>query len=143
MLQLYHPESTATLAWPSSTRPTGEARIANAGHLPPLLLPHRGEASFIETRGPLLGLGLRHPPSTRLQLGPHDGLLMLTDGLIERRGTDLADCTGTPQAHRGRGPARDRGTLRHPARPFGNDLEDDVALLALRLNADRGPSPAG
>ena len=137
------PRRPRPCAWPSSTRPRARPALANAGHLPPLLLPSRGEASFIETRGPLLGLGLRHPPSTRLQLGPHDGLLMLTDGLIERRGTDLADSLEHLQAHRGRGPAQTEALCDTLLDRFGNDLEDDVALLALRLNADRGPSPAG
>jgi serine phosphatase RsbU (regulator of sigma subunit)/DNA-binding response OmpR family regulator len=142
MLQLYHPEATATLCLALIDPDTGEARIANAGHLPPLLLPHRGEASFIETRGPLLGLGLRHPPSTRLQLGPCDGLLMVTDGLIERRGTDLADSLEDLRRTAAAAPPGTEALCDTLLDRFGDDLEDDVALLALRLSAGRGPSPS-
>ncbi|RCH69465.1 fused response regulator/phosphatase [Streptomyces sp. SDr-06] len=140
MLQRYHPEATATLCLALIDPATGLARVASAGHLPPLLLPHRGGASFIDIRGPLLGLGLRHPPSTRLRLGPRDGLLMVTDGLIERRGADLADSLEQLRSAAAAAPAGTGALCDRLLDRFGDDREDDVALLALRLGAARGPS---
>ncbi|MFB7743065.1 SpoIIE family protein phosphatase [Streptomyces sp. NPDC059095] len=136
MLQLYHPEATATLCLALIDPATGAARIANAGHLPPLLLPGGGGASYIETRGPLLGLGLRHPPSTRIQLGPSDGLLMVTDGLIERRGTDLEVSLEHLRRAAAEAPSATEALCDALLERFGDDPEDDVALLALRLGAD-------
>ena len=68
---------------------------------------------------------------------------MLTDGLIERRGTDLADSLEHLRHTAAAAPPETEALCDTLLDRFGNDLEDDVALLALRLNADRGPSPAG
>ena len=63
--------------------------VANAGHLPPLLLTgDRPEVAAI--RGGLpFGVGTFGRDVTTVQLAPGDGLVAFTDGLVERRGEDI------------------------------------------------------
>ncbi|WAZ21286.1 fused response regulator/phosphatase [Streptomyces cinnabarinus] len=133
MLQHYHPEVTATVCLVLADPATGRARIANAGHIPPLIVRAEGRAEYVKVCGPLLGLGLDRPQPTELSLAPSDRLLMVTDGLIETRGVDLAVSldqlrTAATEAPPGLAPLCD--TL---LRCFGHDREDDIAMLALRL----------
>ncbi|WNO74963.1 MULTISPECIES: fused response regulator/phosphatase [unclassified Streptomyces] len=132
MLQRYHPEATATVCLALIDPATGRTRIANGGHIRPLIVDGTGGARYAEVSGPLLGLGLGRPRPAEVRLARSERLLMVTDGLIETRGTDLAV-------------SMDR--LRHAARqaPPGVEAlcdslldrfgtrEDDVALLALRM----------
>ncbi|MFE7174491.1 SpoIIE family protein phosphatase [Streptomyces sp. NPDC057616] len=132
MLQHYHPEVTATVCLALVDPATGRTRIANAGHLPPLILRGRGEAAYAKADGPLLGLGLPHPEPTELTLGPADRLLMVTDGLIETRGTDLSVSMEQLRAAAiGSLPGLDAlcDTL---LGCFGHDREDDIAMLAVQ-----------
>ncbi|MFI6338164.1 SpoIIE family protein phosphatase [Streptomyces sp. NPDC050535] len=133
MLQRYHPEVTATVCLALIDPATGRTRIANAGHIPPLIIRDSGSADYAKAAGPLMGVGLSHPPPTELFLEPTDRLLMVTDGLIETRGTDLAASMETLRsAAAGALPGLDAlcDTLFDC---FGRDREDDIALLALRL----------
>ncbi|MFE4969717.1 SpoIIE family protein phosphatase [Streptomyces sp. NPDC056660] len=133
LLQHYHAEVTATLCLALIDPGTGRTRIANAGHIPPLILGEDGSAEYVKASGPLLGVGLPHPPPTELVLGPADRLLMVTDGLIETRGTDLTvSMEHLRAAAVGALPGLEAlcDTL---LACFGRDREDDVALLALSL----------
>ncbi|MFF1682050.1 SpoIIE family protein phosphatase [Streptomyces sp. NPDC058256] len=133
MLQRYHPDLTATVCLVLIDPATGRTRIANAGHIPPLIIRDSGGADYVKVSGPLLGIGLPHPPPTELFLEPTDRLLMITDGLIETRGTDLAaSMEHLRAAASGALPGLDAlcDTL---LASFGRDREDDIALLALRL----------
>lgn len=133
MLQRYHPDVTATVCLLVIDPATGRTRIANAGHIPPLIIRDSGSADYAKAAGPLLGVGLPHPPPTELFLEPTDRLLMITDGLIETRGTDLAaSMEQLRAAASGALPGLDAlcDTL---LASFGRDREDDIALLALRL----------
>lgn len=133
MLQRYHPDVTATVCLLVIDPATGRTRIANAGHIPPLIIRDSGSADYAKAAGPLLGVGLPHPPPTELFLEPTDRLLMITDGLIETRGTDLAaSMEHLRAAASGALPGLDAlcDTL---LASFGRDREDDIALLALRL----------
>ncbi len=115
---------------------TGHLSWARAGHLPPVLL-HRGTARPLDPpTGMILGVAPRARYATaELTLAPGDRLLLYTDGLIERRGTDLGAgldrllhvCTEY------RAPGLD-GLLDHLLRRLGapNPL-DDTCLLAVRL----------
>ena len=142
MLQRYHPEVTATVCLVHVDPGTGRTLIANAGHIPPLLIRDTGSADYAKAEGPLLGIGLPHPPPTELFLEPTDRLLMVTDGLIETRGTDLADSLEHLRAAAtGALPGLDAlcDTL---LVCFGHEREDDIAMLALRL-ADEDRPAAG
>jgi serine phosphatase RsbU (regulator of sigma subunit)/PAS domain-containing protein len=71
---------------------TRTLRWARAGHLPPILV-RDGAADPLPMPGGML-LGAVAEPSyeeLRLELKPHDTLLMYTDGLIERRDSSLQD----------------------------------------------------
>ncbi|MFD6998068.1 SpoIIE family protein phosphatase [Streptomyces mirabilis] len=133
MLQRYHPGITTTVCLVLVDPTTGRTRIANAGHIPPLIIRDNGGADYSKAAGPLLGVGLPHPPPTELFLEATDRLLMVTDGLIETRGTDLAvSMEHLRAAATGALPGLDAlcDTLLDC---FGRDREDDIALLALRL----------
>ncbi|MDQ0777731.1 serine phosphatase RsbU (regulator of sigma subunit)/CheY-like chemotaxis protein [Streptomyces aurantiacus] len=135
MLRHYHPAITATVCLALIDPGTGRARIANAGHIPPLVIRDTGTAEYAKAVGPLLGVGLPHPTPTELVLEAGDRLLMVTDGLIETRGTDLAaSMEHLRVAAAGAQPGLDDlcDTLLDC---FGHDREDDIALLALRLSS--------
>ncbi|MFH8792961.1 SpoIIE family protein phosphatase [Streptomyces sp. NPDC017941] len=133
MLQRYHPDVTATMCLAHVELPSARVRIANAGHIPPLVVHDSGTAAYVRASGPLLGLGLDRPPPVETRLTTGDRLLMITDGLIETRGVDLAvsmeqlrlAATATPP-----GVAALCDTL---LECFGRERDDDIALLALRL----------
>ncbi|BBC37061.1 Stage II sporulation protein E [Streptomyces graminofaciens] len=133
MLQHYHPDLTATVCIALVEPGTGRVRVANAGHIPPLIVREAGDAEYVKASGPLLGLGLDRPEPTETVLWPTDRLLMVTDGLIETRGTDLSvslEHLRTAAAGAPLGTVALCDTLLHC---FGRDREDDIALLALRL----------
>ncbi|MFC3576503.1 fused response regulator/phosphatase [Streptomyces yaanensis] len=133
LLQHLHPDATATVCLVLVEPDSGRIRIANAGHIPPLIMHGDGSAEYAVAAGPLLGLGLDRPPPTEAVLRPADRLLMVTDGLIESRGTDLAvsmEQLRTAAANAPSGLAALCDTL---LGCFGRDRQDDIALLALRL----------
>jgi len=133
MLQHYHPDVTATVCLVLVAPDSGRMRIANAGHIPPLVVHEDGSAGYADASGPLLGLGLDRPPPTEAVLGPADRLLMVTDGLIETRGTDLAVSMELLRTAAAGAPPGLGGLCDTLLGCFGRDREDDIALLALRL----------
>ncbi|WUG05349.1 SpoIIE family protein phosphatase [Streptomyces sp. NBC_00467] len=113
----------------------------NAGHPPPLLITHDGQARYLdETHGMLLGTGAIRPrPDAVTILPPRATLLLYTDGLIESphhsidHGLDRLRRHAASLAHRPLDSFCD--TLLDQVRPSDND--DDVAMIALRT-----PPPA-
>lgn len=89
LLVQHRPGWTATLCIVLVEPGTGRIHIANAGHLPPLLMPSDGAARYLHDHGPLLGLGLSHPTPTTHHISPGARLLMVTDGLIEIPGAHI------------------------------------------------------
>ncbi|MFC0438313.1 SpoIIE family protein phosphatase [Kutzneria buriramensis] len=67
-----------------------ELRWARAGHLPPLVIMD-GRTEFLSgARGPVLGLGTGMKfTEERCSLSPRAGIVLYTDGLVERRDADL------------------------------------------------------
>src|SRR5919202_2120514 len=110
------------------------ARLANAGHPPPLLIADR-VATFLAPRPELLlGAGGDRPRSTAtVALPPNATLLLYTDGLIERRDRSLDH--GLAALRSGAADLADRSVeelcdellARFAAAP-----DDDVCLLAVR-----------
>ena len=120
-------------------------RWSNAGHPPPLVLQPDGAVCVLE-REPDLLLGV-DPAVERadheVELPPGATVLFYTDGLIERRGVPLdeglawlsgvvAGCAGVPLTE-----LCDRLLAE-----LAGAVEDDVALLALRVHPDDRPRPA-
>ncbi|MDN3020689.1 fused response regulator/phosphatase [Streptomyces sp. S.PB5] len=133
MLQRYHPDLTATVCLALIDPGTGRTLIANAGHIPPLIVRDTGSADYVKAAGPLLGVGLPHPPVTELFLEPTDRLLMVTDGLIETRGTDLSASMEHLRAAAAGSLSGLDALCDTLLASFGHDREDDIAMLALRL----------
>ncbi|GAA1890959.1 hypothetical protein GCM10009837_11380 [Streptomyces durmitorensis] len=134
MLQHYHPGVTATMCLSLVDPATGHTRIANAGHIPPLVVRDEGAAVYVEAKGPLLGLGLGldRPPPSEVVLARSERLLMVTDGLIETRGTDLAVSMEQLRLAAAGAPLGVAALCDTLLACFGHEREDDIALLALR-----------
>jgi CheY-like chemotaxis protein/serine/threonine protein phosphatase PrpC len=130
MLRHYHPRGLTTVSLVALDPVSGAAEIANAGHIPPLLADASG-ARYLDIAGPLLGVGLPRPPATTLTLEPGTLLLLVTDGLVERRGSTVDD--GMELLRTAVACDADLESLCDTllAR-FGAAAEDDIALLALR-----------
>ena len=116
-------------------------RWANAGHPPPALLAADGSAVLLDGKQADLLLGVA--PETEREnhvavLAPGATVLLYTDGLVERRDRDidagteqllevLGECAGLPL---------EALCDRVLERMFLPDAEDDVAVLAVRLNPE-------
>ncbi|WP_371614191.1 SpoIIE family protein phosphatase [Streptomyces sp. NBC_00454] len=111
-----------------------ECRIANAGHLPPVLVPSGKHPELLGLpTGTPLGVGGVPFETTTFGLGPGDQLVLYTDGLVETRHNPiderleaLLDLLDVPD--RSLEETCDR-LLRELRRP---DDPDDVALLICR-----------
>ncbi|MFF7206168.1 SpoIIE family protein phosphatase [Streptomyces sp. NPDC008141] len=112
-----------------------------AGHPPPLLVTHDGQARYLdEAHGMLLGTGVIRPrPDAVTVLPPRATLVLYTDGLVESphhsidHGLDRLRRHAASLAHRPLDSFCD--SLLNQVRPSDND--DDVAMIALRT-----PPPA-
>ncbi|MFE9018394.1 SpoIIE family protein phosphatase [Streptomyces sp. NPDC007808] len=133
MLQHYHPDVTATVCLTLVDPGTGRTSVANAGHIPPLIVRDEGEAEYVRAAGPLLGLGLDRPEPTELVLTGKERLLMVTDGLIETRGVDLAASMEQLRTAAADAPPGVEELCDTLLGCFGHQQEDDIAMLALRL----------
>jgi serine phosphatase RsbU (regulator of sigma subunit) len=114
---------------------------SNAGHPPPIMLTADGVATVLETAGcydPLLGV---LPDSDRVdhvvQVPPGATVVFYTDGLVDRRDSDIdAGLSLLQQAvtrHRLLSPAAMLDAVLDDL--VGVSHEDDIAVLAIRNNA--------
>ncbi|MGV9940615.1 SpoIIE family protein phosphatase [Streptomyces sp. NPDC003401] len=125
---------------------TGLARVANAGHLPPLLRhPDGGTRVVGLPEGMVLGVDARARYAVaELRLEPGAVLALYTDGLVERPGYDIDDGIGTLRAALAEAGAARRRSLADLADRLtasarqAPDRPDDMALL---LATRRGPPP--
>ncbi|MEV7678416.1 SpoIIE family protein phosphatase [Streptomyces sp. NPDC088341] len=115
-----------------------EVQIANAGHIPPVLVRAEdgsGEVLGIPTGAPI-GVGGVAFETVTVRVDPGDRLVLCTDGLVEVRGEDIGD-----------GLAALCASAAHPAASMDDACDtiiralntrggrkDDVALLMARLN---------
>ena len=124
---------------------TGHCVLASAGHLPPLLVGPRIAPRFAhqEALGAPLGLhSMSENQATEIgfHLAPGMTLLLYTDGLVERRGEDIAEGLArlAEVATRELGGAPDQelaGACARIARICAPETPaaDDVAILAFRI----------
>ncbi|GEL46020.1 hypothetical protein CHO01_11360 [Cellulomonas hominis] len=131
------PGQMATLALAVLDPATGEVEHSSAGHLPPLVVRADGTAAWERLLGsPLIGLLDGEPAAARVTLAPGDALLLLTDGLIERRGESLRVALDRTVREVGRpDPARldeVAARLRDPR------SDDDATLVLLARDAPGG-----
>ncbi|HEV7708083.1 MAG TPA: PP2C family protein-serine/threonine phosphatase, partial [Asanoa sp.] len=82
------PGELATICLLTVDPATGRIRLANAGHLPPVLVVD-GKATFVDHPAPLLGIHAPRPGDLDLVLPPGGTLVLYTDGLVERRTRDI------------------------------------------------------
>jgi serine phosphatase RsbU (regulator of sigma subunit)/anti-sigma regulatory factor (Ser/Thr protein kinase) len=125
----------ATVVYATINLATTEIDLARAGHPYPLLLRADREAIFLtEASGPPLGTGDNSYAEQRVRLDPGDTLILYTDGLIERRGSQLA--AGEEALVEAAREAPGEPELMCPtiiARlTMDTEVQDDVAILAIR-----------
>lgn len=108
--------------------------ISNAGHIPPLLLLPDGRAEFADEHGPLLGVGLPHPAATVVDTAPGTRIVLITDGLVEVRSTNIDDSLAELSAAAAAGPQELEALCDALLERFGEEKDDDIALLTVRLN---------
>lgn len=115
-----------------------ELVIANAGHIPPVLVraaDGRSELLDIPTGAPI-GIGGVPFETVKVRVAPGDRLVLCTDGLVEVRGQDIGQglaalCESAAHPAASMDDACDT-IIRALNRPGGR--KDDVALLLARLN---------
>lgn len=113
------------------------AVVTSAGHLPPLRVDGNGGAwrCPITVGPPLGGMPGASYPGRRCELGPGDALVVYSDGLIERPGTDIDESMDRLVRAAANAHAPDLDELVDHliglAEPLV-DLRDDIAVLAFR-----------
>ncbi|MGW3250240.1 SpoIIE family protein phosphatase [Streptomyces fungicidicus] len=142
-------DRSATCLYAEADLSTGLLQIVRAGHLDPLVRRADGSCRRVCVPGGLpLGLSaefgrLDYPVGT-IELDPGETLLLCTDGLVERPGSDVDDGIETLSALIAEGPDDVRelaDRLIDVAEERGGD--DDVALLVLRRRVLDSQRPGG
>ncbi len=126
------PNEMATLCLLLVEPATGRARLANAGHPPPLL-SRDGTVEYLPRGSALLGLRADRGPDTELTIPRGATLVLFTDGLVERR----RDRIDVGMAALARAVGRVEADLddfcdRLLAEVGPDKPDDDIAVLALR-----------
>lgn len=112
--------------------------IANAGHIPPVLVRADGGTDLLDLpTGAPIGVGGVPFEEVRMEVGGGDRLVLCTDGLVEVRGRDIGDglaalCESAAHPAASMDDACD--TIIRALNHGGGDRKDDVALLMARLN---------
>jgi GAF domain-containing protein len=113
----------------------GRARVANAGNCPALYIDAAGTTIYLHAGSrPLLGTGPAVTPITELTIEPGGTLLLYTDGLVERRNEHIDTGLNRLASHASavtHGPL-DIALADIAGHVAGNDVHDDVALIAIR-----------
>ena len=127
------PADSATLCLLTVEPVTGAVRLASAGHLPPLLCTADG-VSFVEQRGPLLGINAPGHVDHEFVLPRGGTLVLYTDGLVERRDADIdVGLAALARASRSVEPNLDAFCQRLLNQLGGAGHQaDDIAVVALR-----------
>ncbi|MEW2516666.1 PP2C family protein-serine/threonine phosphatase [Actinacidiphila alni] len=143
LMRLHQPGWTATVCIVLVAPGGGAVEVANAGHLPPLLMPPGKRGTYVREHGPLLGLGLPQPPASTHAVVPGSTIVLVTDGLIETRDKDIvarmedlatvaADLAAEPEI-----------LCDGLVRAFGEQQADDMIVFVTKLNGTGGDEPGG
>ena len=132
LLMRFQPGITATVCLVLVEPGGRRLRVANAGHIPPLLLDPDGRARYSKARGTLLGLGIMHPEPLVEEVVAGTRVVLTTDGLVEVRGVDLDDSLAGLRRAAALGPTSLEHLCDTLVTAFGVGKGDDIALLAAR-----------
>lgn len=123
------------------TLPDGQHRLhwSNAGHPPPVLIRRDGSVRSLGGGDLLLGASRNAPRHTSsVRLAPGSTVLLHTDGLVERPGRAIDDnYSDLHQRLRTARRTRLENLLEDAIASVGPDPTDDIAVLAVRLPADK------
>ena len=82
----------ATALYASLDPKDGSLLWSSAGHIPPLIFGARVASWLSYAEHPPLGVQMvSEPRVSRHQIAPAEGLVLITDGVVERRGADIGD----------------------------------------------------
>lgn len=132
------PAEMATAVLVELDPPGRSVRIANAGHLPPVLTGPAG-SRLMDHRGMALGLSLgAQYASFDVQMDPGERLVLYSDGLIERRSRLLdagverlvAEVAATNDL-----PVADQCIALADRLTDGTDVDDDVTVVVVEMGA--------
>ncbi|WP_433223544.1 SpoIIE family protein phosphatase [Dactylosporangium sp. CS-047395] len=137
MMLRFLPEEIVTMCLLRIELASGEIRLTNAGHPPPLRVA-AGRAVPVEGRVALLGVPTVHDAETIFTLDPGESLVLVTDGLIERRGSTFNEGLERLQTALAGGLGADGGDGDLEAfcdallLGLGDESDDDQAMLVIR-----------
>lgn len=131
-----HPDETATVALLRFARDRSRVEIANAGHVPPLLVEGSTARFLDHGEGTLLGIGIPVPASAPVPLPASCALVLVTDGLIERRDEDIDASLEALRFAAAETGATDAAMLADSLlEQFASGpLDDDVAILVIGVH---------
>ena len=129
LLERNHPDLIATACIARVSADQRSLEIVSAGHLP-LLLCRGGETTYIETPGTILGVGMAHEPRT-IDVQPGDRIVLVTDGLVERRGEPIEDGLERVASLVRHGVGLHTEVLAEELAALGGASDDDVAILVV------------
>jgi serine phosphatase RsbU (regulator of sigma subunit)/anti-sigma regulatory factor (Ser/Thr protein kinase) len=117
---------------------SGRCEVASAGHLPPLLVSPDGKTEFLDVApSPPLGIGSGPVQTRTFKIRDGSLLVLYTDGLVERRESDIDEGLARLRETFGPGstsrPLEDlcKATL---AGVYADHQRDDIAVLLARLH---------
>jgi len=117
--------------------PSGELRVARAGHFAPLIRRASGDVETVSpSPAPPLGMDSDPPDEALADLQPGDSLILHTDGLVERRHVSLDEgLDGLAALLASSGSLMPEALCDHIVDRLlsPGDRSDDVALLVLRM----------
>jgi serine phosphatase RsbU (regulator of sigma subunit) len=130
MLRRFHPSGYTTLCVLLVDPVARTVTMANAGHIPPMFIDQDG-ARYVEMAGPLLGVKVPRPAAVQVPLPVGTTVVLMTDGLVERRGVSLVEDMEELRASM-TGDEDVEAICDRLLRTYGQDKEDDIALLVFR-----------
>ncbi|MFF5262297.1 PP2C family protein-serine/threonine phosphatase [Actinomadura viridis] len=136
----FEPEATATVLYVVCEPTLERAKVASAGHFPPVLAVPGRPASPVEMKPDvLIGFGMEtRRPATTVELPPGSLLCLYTDGLVERRGRSVNDGIDHLCDVVFAGPPERVSAAVMAALVGRRPVQDDIALLLIRRAACGG-----